>query len=273
MAVMTSRRIDNPAWPDRQRAAAVRSVRDLLGAEILAGDFAHGVLPSEADLTARYGTSRGILRDALDLLREHGLVQRVRGNGTFVVALERVDHAISQSRDLSHDIDGGAARTGWVPLHGSVVRATDHVARQLSLPVGAEVVNLERITTLDAYPLTLRNSWLPAEPFAELLGSKTALHASLYDTLVEVFGIEIGDTELVVTAEVADAVTAPVLGVAKGAALLKLERRLLTREGRVVEYSTARLRSDRIALHTVMNGVTDAHTRDGTRHGKLTIDQ
>lgn len=253
MAVMTSTRLDNHAWPDRQRAGSVRTVRDLVAAEIAAGDFAHGVLPSEADLVVRYGTSRGILRDALALLRRHGLLQRVRGNGTFVVAPARVRHGIDTSRDISHDLAGGSARTGWIPLHGSVLPAPPHVAGQLGISTGAPVVALERITTLDAYPLTLRTSWLAADPFARLLQDQASLHGSLYDVLPARFDVRLGDTELSVGAECADEVTAPVLGVRPGAALLKMERRLLDTAGRAVEFSTARLRSDRIALTTVMN--------------------
>lgn len=253
MAVMTSPRIDNPAWPDRQRAGAVRTLRDLIAAEISAGDFSRGALPSEADLVVRYGTSRGILRDALGLLRRHGLVQRVRGNGTFVVAPARVSHDIDRSQDISHELAGGSARTGWIPLHGDVHPAPPHIARQLGTRVGEPVLNLERITTLDAYPLTLRSSWFAARPFAELLGDDDALHRSFYDVLPSRFGVDLGDTELSVSAECADDVTAPVLGVRPGAALLKMERRLLDGRGRVVEFSTARLRSDRIALTTVMS--------------------
>lgn len=262
MAVMTSTRLDNAAWPDRQRAASVRTLRDLIAAEIAAGDFSRGALPSEADLVVRYATSRGILRDALALLRRHGLVQRVRGNGTFVIAPARVTHGIDTSQDISHDLSGGAARTGWIPLHGSVVPAPPHIAGQLGTATGDPVVNLERITTLDAYPLTLRNSWFAADRFGGLLGDDAALHGSLYDVLPVRFGVELGATELTVSAECADEVTAPLLGVRPGAALLTMQRRLLDADGKVVEYSTARLRSDRIALTTVMNSRTPGHRPD-----------
>jgi len=267
MAVMTSTRLDNPAWPDRQRAGAVRTLRDLIAAEIAAGDFSRGVLPSEADLVVRYATSRGILRDALALLRRHGLVQRVRGNGTFVVAPARVRHGIDTSQDISHELVGGTARTGWIPLHGNVLPAPPFIAGHLGIAPGEPVVNLERVTTLDAYPLTLRNSWFAADPFAELLDDPTALHTSFYDLIPDRFGVELGDTELTVTAECADEVTAPVLGVEVGSALLKLERRLLDVHGTVVEFSTARLRSDRIALTAVMNS-----NRPGEIPGERTLE-
>jgi DNA-binding FadR family transcriptional regulator len=50
--------------------------------EILSGVHGWTLLPSEAELTIRFATSRNALRDALDLLRREGIVERVPGAGT-----------------------------------------------------------------------------------------------------------------------------------------------------------------------------------------------
>ncbi|OLT15467.1 hypothetical protein BJF78_01960 [Pseudonocardia sp. CNS-139] len=68
---------------------AVRRVRDVLRAEILAGRYAGGALPREDVLIRMFGVSRGVVRDVLALLREEGLVQRLQGAGTFAVTPAR----------------------------------------------------------------------------------------------------------------------------------------------------------------------------------------
>ncbi|MEW1549328.1 GntR family transcriptional regulator [Streptomyces tsukubensis] len=77
---MAAREIDPraPEPPYRQIAAD-------LTAEIARGDLAPGSpLPSEKELTERYGVARNTARSALGVLREAGLVYTVPGRGTYV---------------------------------------------------------------------------------------------------------------------------------------------------------------------------------------------
>jgi GntR family transcriptional regulator len=43
-----------------------------------------GPIPSETTLQQEYGVSRGTVRKAIELIRDHGLVVTVQGRGTFV---------------------------------------------------------------------------------------------------------------------------------------------------------------------------------------------
>jgi GntR family transcriptional regulator, arabinose operon transcriptional repressor len=67
------------------RTAAHRRIADVLRAEIEAGAHPPGArLPAEPALAARFGVSRGTLRQALQNLARAGLVEAVPGRGTFV---------------------------------------------------------------------------------------------------------------------------------------------------------------------------------------------
>ncbi|MFF3261386.1 GntR family transcriptional regulator [Streptomyces sp. NPDC002932] len=62
-----------------------RQIAAYLIAEIGRGDLAPGrPLPSEKELTERYGVARNTARSALAVLREQGLVFTVPGRGTYV---------------------------------------------------------------------------------------------------------------------------------------------------------------------------------------------
>lgn len=54
-------------------------------AAILRGDFSPGAkLPTEAELGTQFGISRTVVREALQQLRSKGLVEGVRGSGSYV---------------------------------------------------------------------------------------------------------------------------------------------------------------------------------------------
>ncbi len=79
---------DAPALPEAATPTPlVERVFSGLQARISSGEFPPGGrLPSENDLAAAYVVSRPIVREALRLLREAGLVASRRGSGTFVTA-------------------------------------------------------------------------------------------------------------------------------------------------------------------------------------------
>ena len=65
-------------------------------ADVLAGRIDDGTyppearLPAELDLVAEFGASRESVRRAVDELRKRGLVETVKGKGTFILpAAER----------------------------------------------------------------------------------------------------------------------------------------------------------------------------------------
>lgn len=72
--------------------AAHRRLRDTLLAEIADGRYPLGSrLPTEAELCARSGLSRGTVREALRHIEQLGMISRRPGDGTRVIALAPVD--------------------------------------------------------------------------------------------------------------------------------------------------------------------------------------
>ena len=83
---------DHPVPSPRTRTALQRSgpplyrqLADDLRARILDGEFsATEPIPTEAQLSDGYHTSRITVRHALDLLEREGLVHREQGRGSFI---------------------------------------------------------------------------------------------------------------------------------------------------------------------------------------------
>lgn len=56
---------------------------------------ARSILPSENELTEMYSTSRETIRKALNLLAQNGFIQKIRGKGSMVLDLKKLQFPIS----------------------------------------------------------------------------------------------------------------------------------------------------------------------------------
>jgi GntR family histidine utilization transcriptional repressor len=95
-------------------------VKQFLKRELAQGRWPPGALmPSEADLVAKFGVSRMTVNRALRELQSEGLVRRAQGVGTFAAALHRVSSTLT-IRDLHEEIVS----------RGHAHRADVHLARE-----------------------------------------------------------------------------------------------------------------------------------------------
>lgn len=61
-----------------------RRLRDLVRSQIHHGDYPDGQLPNETELMVKFGVSRSVVREALGMLRQEGVIDRLQGVGTLV---------------------------------------------------------------------------------------------------------------------------------------------------------------------------------------------
>jgi DNA-binding GntR family transcriptional regulator len=77
---------DRAVIEPRGYAKAYEVVAARIERRIRAGEFGyHNPLPSEPALAEWYGVSRSTIRKAGDQLIERGILERVRGKGTYVI--------------------------------------------------------------------------------------------------------------------------------------------------------------------------------------------
>jgi GntR family histidine utilization transcriptional repressor len=125
--------------PPRSAAAPYHRVKQHLLDALAQGRFPPGALmPSEADLVARFGVSRMTVNRALRELQAEGLIERVQGVGTFAAQLHRVSSTLT-IRDLHDEIaERGHRHEARVQLAREEA-APAALARQLGLETGAPV--------------------------------------------------------------------------------------------------------------------------------------
>ncbi|MFH8767748.1 GntR family transcriptional regulator [Streptomyces sp. NPDC017958] len=137
----------------RLRADRARQLADLLRHQLLTGAFENGTLPHESTLATDYRASRNTVRQALDLLRAEGLVERLPGVGTVVVA-EKYPHGLDRLMGLAETLREHGRVTNEVRTLGPAP-APAPVAERLRVPAGADVLYIERLRRLNGLPLSL----------------------------------------------------------------------------------------------------------------------
>jgi len=229
----------------RRRADRARQVADVLRRQVLHGLVSDGALPSESDLAVDFGVSRNTVREALDLLRDEGLVDRVPGVGTRVTCGKYL-HGLDHLRGLAETLSGAGRVRNEVRVSG-LVPAPGPVARRLDLQPGDPVVYLERRRLADDVPLSLDLTYVVRDLGEHLLGEDLA-GRDVFALLESISGRSLGEAEVTLEAVVADAHSAAILEVAPRSPLLMLERLTHLDDGRPVDLEFIRFRGDRITM-------------------------
>jgi GntR family transcriptional regulator, phosphonate transport system regulatory protein len=226
---------------------AWRHVTDEIERAIAHGEFAAGErLPSETDVAQRFGVHRHTVRRALAELAGRGLVRAERGSGTFVKT-GRLPYPIRQRTRFS-DIVGAAGRDPGGRLVGHATEpAQGEIARRLELPVGAPVIRLDIVRSVDGVPVSFGTTWLSADLVPDAVRIFRATR-SMTRTLARAGINDYRRRESRISASIADATDAARLRLAPGRPLIVVDSIDVTLADRPVLTTRARLAADRIEL-------------------------
>jgi len=216
----------------------------LLREQILGGIYADNQLvPTEQELTRRFGVSRITAKRALDELASEGLVVRRRGKGTTVASRVAVPAVSANISGLLENLLMMGLKTKVEIVDFAYVPAPDDVARALDISTGEEVQRAVRVRSLDGAPLSFTTSYVPAA-LGRTYGRKDLATKPLLE-LLERAGVLIGSADQSIGAVLADSLVAPRLGVRVGSALLSVTRTVHDQHGQPVEYIAILYRPDR----------------------------
>lgn len=211
--------------------------------ELLLDVFQGTLLPSEPELMLRYSCSRNALREALDLLRQDGLVARVPGAGTFAILRPEIfQHDGLQG--LAEQLPDGSSRVKVNVLEARLMPSPIPVAKRLEITPGEEVVFFERRLFLDGTPLSLWSSYLPAAIAGRILDMN--LEQDFYHLIEVDLGLRLGRAEVAIDAIRPDHSGAVLLQCDPASPLLHLTRLARRDNNEPVELGFVHLRGERI---------------------------
>ncbi len=205
------------------------------------------VLPPEPVLCAEYGVSRITLRRAVDGLVADGHLVREQGRGTYVTR-PGIRHEYRES--FVHRIAGWSsvmteqgAQVGITVLTQRIVPAPASVAVELSLDGAADVVELERLRSVDGSPNHVAHSFLPAALYPKA-AEQDFSEGSLYEYLRQEYGADLAHARIVVDVGTAAPDEAELLRVVAGSPLLVVRTTVRDTGGHPLVHSFSRLRPD-----------------------------
>jgi GntR family transcriptional regulator len=231
------------------KAENSRTVRDTVEQrikELIAGGQLgeDGRLPTERDLAEQFGVSRTTVRQVLDRLEHEGSVYRRRGRtgGTFV-SRARVDIDFGYLAGIPAYLRAQGFRPGAHVVSARMIPADDTTASALRIPAGTLVYEVVRIRLADEVRISLENARIPASLAPDLLAQP--LDDSIYDLLVNRYGVTCVKAVERMVAVLADAEQSRLLGIKIGDPLMAIERVAFDLDDQPVEYSTDLFRGDR----------------------------
>ncbi|MEU9393274.1 GntR family transcriptional regulator [Streptomyces sp. NPDC048324] len=203
-------------------------------------------LPPETELAAHYGVSRGTVRQAVAALTAEGLIGSRQGARRVVLASRR-SQSFAELRSFAQWARAmGREATGHV-VSQTYLPATAQDAARLQLREGTQVLHVLRVRGLDGEPVlverTVYADWI--SPAVETVDPDAA---SVTQLLYESTGLVFAYGEHVIDAVAASAQDAELLGIRRTSPLLRVRRVTTTREGRPVEWSDDRYRSDAVSF-------------------------
>ena len=149
---------------DRTDVSAVplyQQVMDDLKGEIARGVYVAGSrIPSEMELAKSYGVGRITVRRAIEELSRAGYLSRQQGRGTFVCA-PKLKRKIRQKDDVQSFSDAcrvNGMEPGACVISRKILPADSTEAQFFGVPVGTDLICVERVRTADGVPVMLENN-------------------------------------------------------------------------------------------------------------------
>ncbi len=227
----------------RQNASSLQEqIAVALRREIVDGAYdPSGKLPSEAELTARFGVSRVTVRLALGRLEAEQVIERRQGKGSYASG-KRIRHELDTLLSFHESLKA----QGLAPTMRTLSHARVPVPPELEGAFGPRArtcAQVRRLHCVDGEPVALATSLLPAA----LAG--VDWHAAdgmpLYLILESRLGLKVARAEISIRAEAFAAAEARLLGLKTGTPALAMRRASFAADGRACDHSVFLIRPER----------------------------
>jgi GntR family transcriptional regulator len=224
-----------------------------LGLRIADGRYpVGGLLPTEAELGDAFGVSRYTVRQAIQHLRQQGLVSARKGVGTRVEA-RRADASYSHAIHSLSELLQYASETRLEIVSHEEIIARGALAEMLGCRPRKPWIRLNGVRhgRRGEPPHGHSEIYLDAA-YKDLTTSTGPLRTALWSLIERRFGETVVEVDQEIQAAVLDADMARLLKAEPGSPALKFTRRYYVTGRRLVEYTVSLHPADRFSYHMTM---------------------
>ena len=119
-------------------------------------------IPSELEFCHQYGVSRIVVRQALSELTQEGLIIRQQGLGSFVSEPKINESLVQKLTGFFQDMVEQGITPHTEVLRQEITPSTRQIAARLQIDVGASVLRIDRVRSVDEEPIIYVTTYLPA---------------------------------------------------------------------------------------------------------------
>lgn len=213
-----------------------QQLSDVLSRQIKQGILKPGDgLPSEYDLTHRYGVSRYVVRQTLASLSRQGMITTEQGRGSFV-SYRRIEKALSVLQSYHKNMSDAGLQVEVQIIQREIVAASKEVAKELALKPGEPVFHLERVSYTDDVPINVLISDIHLEgPQLDLLAKFPG--GSLYEYLAKACHVKLDRAHSDLEVGFAGELESRLLDLPRGAVLMSMTSWVFDPRGKPLEFT------------------------------------
>jgi GntR family transcriptional regulator len=202
------------------------------------------MLPPESELCELLGVSRPTIRQAFNELVAEGYLNRYKGRGTFVSKPKVEERFFRQLESFNNEMRAKGMTPHTQVLALERITGPREAHDRLGLAPTAPLLYLSRLRSADGEPLVFVETYMSHERFERLMEVDFGAH-SLYDSLEELYGVNVVRVRREIEAVNARRSEAELLKIATGKAV-SLVKTVAYAEGLAepVEFSVAKYRGD-----------------------------
>ena len=201
---------------------------------------------SERELAKIHKVSLMTARHALAGLESEGIVERLRGVGTFVAVPKiHFNKLMSYTEQMSSRGLDPRSRV----LVAKVIEGDPEVAARLGLPAASRMLRIQRLRLASKEPFALETCYLHASDFPNLVSAPLG-RTSLFAILEQDYAMKLAYADEEVDATTADSNIAEMLDVPLGSSVLRIRQTIYSAQGKATIYVIGFYRSDRHTLFT-----------------------
>jgi GntR family transcriptional regulator len=219
-------------------------IEKILEGSIENGEYGiNAFLPSERELSSKFNVSKITIRKALSNLEFKGIIKKIKGKGSIVRNKKIEGRILNKLIGTYNDL----LRMGFdiknEILNINTPIPSDEVRNRLNIEPGQEVLNFERLRSIDEEPYQYSKIYMPKEPIPDF-DPNLLINKSLYEILEHEFGLKINKITRIIEASIASALDAKMFKIKEGYPILAFENIAYLDDGNPIEFSYNRIRGD-----------------------------
>ncbi|MBU3015043.1 GntR family transcriptional regulator [Poseidonibacter lekithochrous] len=205
-------------------------------------------LPSENTFASEFNVNRHTVRQALQLLKDEGVIYTLKGKGNFISNI-KIPYSISDKSSYSQRIlDLGYEPTTEV-LNVDIIEPNAEVAKKLGLNKNLNVIEIKLLRFANDLPITVSYSYFDAYLFRDIVNHLDMKPFSLYRVLNQCYPkMEITKMSTVFEALNPSAELSSLLNLHSNTPILSASTISKDQDGNLVEFGTSYSRADAVKI-------------------------